>query len=365
MLFSCSVFGKAPTGSFASFSAEVVNQTSTAAGGWIGPATNLGASPSGYDAQLGWTPGTHGPVTGEQLYGLDNGASASCPATGYSLLATMPSADTTSYTQQYVSSTTSLSGNITAGQTTIPVASASGFPASGNYTIQIGNEQMLVTGGQGTTSWTVQRGTNGTTAASHTSGAMVFQLPDPYGGHYYCFELFSTSASSWTAAAKFPALQLGLVATNVSITNGLNPGVIDSGDTVAVTYNQPTTLTAGTSAVCLFSDTSGNATVYVGDTTCANASTDPYDAVLTGSTASQTNTHKKMAANRTVSSSAPWTVTYTVTQNNNIALSNATWTLTPSMTVLSQNGGSDQAHACTDPTYNCTPTTAQSATSGF
>lgn len=68
---------------------------------------------------------------------------------------------------------TVLAAAIDASQTTITMTSASGFPTSGNYTIQIGGETMLVTGGQGTTTWTVIRGYAGTTATSHTAGQTV------------------------------------------------------------------------------------------------------------------------------------------------------------------------------------------------
>jgi hypothetical protein len=70
-------------------------------------------------------------------------------------------------------STTTLNGAITNSQTSITVASATGFPSAGNYTIQIDNEQLLVTAGQGTTSWTVTRGVNGTSAAAHSNSATV------------------------------------------------------------------------------------------------------------------------------------------------------------------------------------------------
>ncbi len=59
---------------------------------------------------------------------------------------------------------------ITAATTPITVTSAAGFPTSGNFSIVIDSEQMTVTGGQGTTSWTVLRGQGGTTAAPHSSG---------------------------------------------------------------------------------------------------------------------------------------------------------------------------------------------------
>ena len=55
------------------------------------------------------------------------------------------------------------------------MTSAAGFPASGNYYVMIDSEQMQVTAGQGTTTWTVTRGTNGTTATTHLVTAYVFQ----------------------------------------------------------------------------------------------------------------------------------------------------------------------------------------------
>lgn len=70
---------------------------------------------------------------------------------------------------------TTLSAGVTASATTITVSSAATFPASGSYTIQVDNEQMTVTGGQGTTTWTVTRGVNGTDASSHSSLAAVTQ----------------------------------------------------------------------------------------------------------------------------------------------------------------------------------------------
>jgi hypothetical protein len=61
-------------------------------------------------------------------------------------------------------------GYINNSVTSITVTSEVGFPDSGNFSILIDSEQMLVTGGQGTTTWTVTRGQGGTTAAAHASG---------------------------------------------------------------------------------------------------------------------------------------------------------------------------------------------------
>lgn len=82
---------------------------------------------------------------------------------------------------------TSLAAAVTSsGQTTITVASASGFPGSGNFAIQVGPEAMLVTGGQGTTTWTVTRGYNGSTAQSSIASATsVTGGPTTSGGNLF------------------------------------------------------------------------------------------------------------------------------------------------------------------------------------
>jgi hypothetical protein len=70
--------------------------------------------------------------------------------------------------------TTTLSAAITTtGQTSITVASAAGFPGSGNYNIQIEAEVLTVTAGQGSTTWTVTRGVNGSTAATHSTSTPI------------------------------------------------------------------------------------------------------------------------------------------------------------------------------------------------
>src|SRR5580658_363855 len=58
-----------------------------------------------------------------------------------------------------------------ATNTTMNVTSDSGFPGSGNYDVQVDTEVMTVTGGQGTTTWTVTRGANGSTAISTVAAA--------------------------------------------------------------------------------------------------------------------------------------------------------------------------------------------------
>ncbi len=68
---------------------------------------------------------------------------------------------------------TTAAAAINDSQTSITVASATGFPTGQNYRIKIDSELMEVTGGQGTTTWTVTRSVDGTSAAAHLSGATI------------------------------------------------------------------------------------------------------------------------------------------------------------------------------------------------
>jgi len=68
---------------------------------------------------------------------------------------------------------TTLVGAVNATQTTITVNSAAGFPTSSSFRIRIDDEYMDVTGGFGTTTWTVTRGVNSSTAASHVTSQSV------------------------------------------------------------------------------------------------------------------------------------------------------------------------------------------------
>lgn len=69
---------------------------------------------------------------------------------------------------------TLLSGDITSGATSLTVTSATPFPSSGQCRILLDTELMLVTAGLGTTTWTVVRGIEGTTADAHGDQSKVF-----------------------------------------------------------------------------------------------------------------------------------------------------------------------------------------------
>jgi hypothetical protein len=72
---------------------------------------------------------------------------------------------------------TTLGAAITASQTTLTVASATGFPTS-SFSIRIDDEYMTVTGGFGTTTWTVTRGAHSSTAATHVLSQTVNLVND-------------------------------------------------------------------------------------------------------------------------------------------------------------------------------------------
>jgi hypothetical protein len=110
------------------------------------------------------------PVSGSQsferlLYGVVSGASPNGP-----LSAPTGGADTT------------LSANITSSATSMTVTADTNFPSSGNYYVAVDTgasfEIMQVTGGQGTTTWTVTRGVSGFQGGvAHSSGAAVYLMP--------------------------------------------------------------------------------------------------------------------------------------------------------------------------------------------
>lgn len=113
---------------------------------------------------------------------------------------------------------TTLSATITTSQTTIVLTSATGFPASGNYTLWVGAEQMTVTGGQGTATLTVTRGVNGSTALASASGTAITNTP-----------ILATLTCNATFA---PGAASGVLTTN-SITSGTGNAVAGTASTAA------------------------------------------------------------------------------------------------------------------------------------
>lgn len=76
--------------------------------------------------------------------------------------------------------TTTVSEALDTSETGVDIASATGFPAE-NYRVVVDHgtsteEIMEVTAGQGTTTWTVTRGLDGTSGVAHDNGATIRSL---------------------------------------------------------------------------------------------------------------------------------------------------------------------------------------------
>ena len=83
-------------------------------------------------------------------------------------------------TEQFANNaTTTLNGTITSSATTLIASSTTSFPATPQFRIIIDSEIMLVTGvsgGTSNTTYTVSRGVENTTQASHTNGATISMI---------------------------------------------------------------------------------------------------------------------------------------------------------------------------------------------
>jgi hypothetical protein len=83
--------------------------------------------------------------------------------------------------QQSLGSSATLTAGVSSGATTLPLTAAIGVADGRTMRVVCEGEVMLVTAGMGTTSLTVTRGQEGTTAAAHPSGATVQQRLTPAG----------------------------------------------------------------------------------------------------------------------------------------------------------------------------------------
>ena len=275
LLLSSGVVGS----TVALFNGETQNAGSTFAGGWVDAPSALTATAVGYDVSLGWTAGTHGPVTGQQLNGVDNGTSSNCTGASYSLtIATLSSATATDTDSR-----------------------------------------------------------RGTLAND---------------GHWFCYQLVSTSATVWTAQTT-QQLQLGLVTSGIAIANVGTNNSVNANDTITLTFNQRTNLAAsGTTKVCVRT----NGKIFLGDTapgtTCTNTDASNVGAI-SGVTIGSNQVYRNSTF--TTTSTAPYTMTITLVGAVTSTYS-GTATFTPSASILSA-ATTHQATMCTAAAATCQPTT--------
>lgn len=122
---------------------------------------------------------------------------ANVPNDTYRLISTVTATGTPGVTEYgqfdttVAAPTTTTTASATSAATSISVLSASGFPNSGTYYVQIAGEVLAVTGGQGTTTWTVTRAARGSTAAAIASGATIVGGESTNGGNMFIHANFS------------------------------------------------------------------------------------------------------------------------------------------------------------------------------
>jgi hypothetical protein len=96
---------------------------------------------------------------------------------------------------------TALNGAINNSTTSLTVLSGTGAP-SASFRVRVDDELMLVTSVGGGTSWTVTRGIESTSAASHADGATVAHVITKAGLDQYLAERYNPLATTWTVVKK-------------------------------------------------------------------------------------------------------------------------------------------------------------------
>jgi hypothetical protein len=123
---------------------------------------------------------------------------------------------------------TTLTGNITTGDSSFGVASVTNFPVSPNYIVQVDTEYMQVSS-VGNTTFSVTRGVKGSVAGNHTNGSNV-TLADTYA---WTEQIPDTS--QYDAWVDKPSGQTGNFTLNQAIE--LNHNICADG-TVVLLYNR-------------------------------------------------------------------------------------------------------------------------------
>lgn len=115
----------------------------------------------------------------------------------------------------------------TTGQVAWSIAPVDGMPLSGQFRAFVGTEEVFVNAGAGTTSWTVQRAQNGTTAATYAIGQRIlteatFKIVTVGDSTCECSQ--NTEGNGWDARlCRAMALNLGVPNLNPNLEAGYFP----------------------------------------------------------------------------------------------------------------------------------------------
>lgn len=208
--------------------------------------------------------------------------------------------------------------------------------------------------------WGASGGSGG--SASCGTYALTASMPGPTttsytdagssgnNGDWWCYEMESTSAGSWTSdAVTFTPVRVGLYPISV-VFAGNGDGKIDNGDTITITFNQDVATPAINKGICQVKGTSSNGDLILGFTGSCSGTAAYAIGKIAGITVNKTGS---TAASVTTSGSV---VTITVTASGQKVSGSGTFT---SSTSVTSTVGS--AQACTSASApTCTVTTSGS-----
>jgi hypothetical protein len=164
-----------------------------------------------------------------------------------------------------------LAAAVTAGATTLTVASAATFPPSGNFRLLIDSEILLVTAVSGNT-FTVTRGAEGTAAAAHANGAYATHVLTAAALLVIPVYALLAGANTFTALQTFNesvTSPFGSGGNNDRYGSGAGNDSATGGNNTLVGYQTGSSLTSGSSNVFVgfqagHSCTTGGGNVGVG-----------------------------------------------------------------------------------------------------
>ena len=166
-------------------------------------------------------------------------------------------------------------------------------------------------------------------------------------GTWYCYQV-QTTYGAWTSVQSNPsaAVQLGFVASSVSLTNNSNSGKIDPGDQVVITFNQPVDPTTGPGAsdgICT------TATLVLLGTNTGSTSCTSTEATTVGTFSGGSSTINARFAASWVWSNGNRTLTATVGTRlvgSGNTFVTGPWTFNPVTTSTKLLAATGRAHVC-------------------
>ena len=143
-----------------------------------------------------------------------------------------------------INGVTYLTGSMTNVATTLTVHSVADFGGATTGVIKIDSEEMVVTSGMGTTTWTVTRAVNGTSAAAHSSAAVITMSTT---AHYITWSGTVAAATGTTYLAG-----QGTHGDLCPVTKRFVLTSADAGKTIIGTFGQGAGCSADTFFTCKF-----------------------------------------------------------------------------------------------------------------